>query len=101
MLIVAAEALVEEGAIDRVRDALRSMEEETRKEAGCVTYAFCVDVNAPTTLRIFERWESMEALQAHFKTPHMAAFGKALGEVQPKSLEIKLYQVEKELPLPR
>ncbi len=101
MLIVAGEVVVEEGAIDSVRDALRTMEEETRKESGCLTYVFAVDINAPTTMRIFERWESQEALSAHMKTPHMAEFGAVVGKIKPKSMSIKVYEVEKELPLPR
>jgi quinol monooxygenase YgiN len=101
MLIVAAEAIVDEDAIGELREVLRTMEAETRKEPGCLTYAFSVDVSDPTTLRIFERWESTAALAAHFQTPHMAAFGRAIGNVQPKSMDIKVYQVERELPLPR
>ncbi len=101
MLIVAAEVVVEEGALNGVQEALGTMEEETRKEAGCLTYAFSVDVNDPTMVRIFERWESMDALAAHFKTPHMAAFGAALSVIQPKSMDITVYEVEKEVPLPR
>ncbi|MCZ6784763.1 MAG: putative quinol monooxygenase [Proteobacteria bacterium] len=101
MLIVAAEVVVEEGALNGVQEALGTMEEETRKEAGCLTYAFSVDVNDPTMVRIFERWESMDALAAHFKTPHMAAFGSALSVIQPKSMDITVYEVEKEVPLPR
>ena len=101
MLIVAGEIVVEPGRIDGVRGALRSMEEETRKESGCQAYAFSADINEPERVRIFERWESMDALQAHFKTPHMAAFGAALGQVQPKSMEIKVYEIDREVSLPR
>ena len=101
MLIVAGEVVGEEGAVERVRDALRSMEEATRKEPGCLTYAFSVDINDPGMIRIFERWESMEALQAHFAMPHMKTFSEAIGRIQPKSAEVKLYEVAKELPLPR
>ncbi len=101
MLIVSAEIVVEEGAVDKVRDALRTMEDETRKEPGCLTYAFSVDINAPTVMRIFERWESMDALKAHLKMPHMATFGAAVGKIQPKSVDIKAYEIEKEVSLPR
>ncbi len=99
-MIVAAEARVDASAVDTVRDALRTMEVETRKEAGCLTYAFSVDVNDPTMLRIFERWESNEALAAHFKTAHMAAFGAGLGDAHPKSVSVTAYEAE-EVPLPR
>jgi quinol monooxygenase YgiN len=101
MLIVAGEVVVEEGSIERVRAALRSMEEATRQEPGCLTYAFSVDVNDPGMVRIFERWESMEALQAHFGMPHMKTFNEAIGRIQPKSADVKLYEVARELPLPR
>ena len=77
------------------------MEEETRKEPGCLTYAFSVDINAPTMVRIFERWESMDALEAHFKTAHMATFGEAIGKIQPTSLDVKVYEVAREVALPR
>ncbi len=101
MLIVSGEIVVEEGAVDQVRDALRTMEDETRKEAGCLTYVFSVDINAPRVMRIFERWESMDALKVHLKTPHMATFGAAVGKIQPKSVEIKAYEIDKEVSLPR
>ena len=100
MLIVVGEIVVEEGAIDRVRGALQTMEKESRKEPGCLTYAFAVDINAPTVVRIIERWESMAALQLHFKTPHMAAFGGVVGKIQPKSMDVKVYEIDKEVSLP-
>lgn len=100
MLIVAAEVVVEKGVIEQVRDALQTMENETRKEPGCQVYAFSVDVNDATMVRIFERWDDMAALEAHFATPHMAAFGAALGQIQPKRMDVKVYDVAGEVPLP-
>lgn len=100
MLIVAGEVVVEAGSVEAVRDALRSMEEATRKEPGCLTYAFSVDINDPGMVRIFERWESMDALRAHFGMPHMKTFGEAIGRIQPKSASVKVYEIGRELPLP-
>lgn len=100
MLLVTGEMIVDVGALEAVRDAIRVMETETLKEPGCFTYAFSVDVSDPTMMRITERWESMEALEAHFRTPHMAAFSEAIGRAKPKSMQVKLYEVSRELPLP-
>jgi len=100
MLIVAGEVVVEAGAVEAVQGALRTMEAETRREPGCITYAFSVDVNDPTMVRIFERWESMDALREHFATPHMAAFGAAIGSIQPKSVAIKAFEIDREIALP-
>jgi quinol monooxygenase YgiN len=100
MLIVAGKVVVEEDAIGRAKKALGTMEAETRKESGCQDYTFSIEISDPTVLRIFERWESMAALEAHFATPHMAAFGVAISQIQPKSMDVKVYDVAGELPMP-
>ena len=100
MLIVMGEVVVEEGAVEKVRNALQDMEQATRKEPGCLSYAFSLDINDPTTVRISERWASMDALQEHFHSPHMAAFGAAVADLQPKSMDIKCYEVTGKVPLP-
>ena len=101
MLIVAAEVRVPDGAVERARDALGAMEAATRQEPGCLAYAFSVDVTDPSTLRIFERWESIDALRSHFATPHMATFGRAIADIRPTGMDVKVYDVAGELPLPR
>jgi quinol monooxygenase YgiN len=101
MIIVMGEIRIEEGAHEAVREALHDMERETREEPGCLTYAFSLDINDSTLVRISERWESMVALKAHFATPHMAAFGTAIAKIQPSSLDVKAYDVAGEVELPR
>jgi quinol monooxygenase YgiN len=101
MLIVAGEIVVEKGAIEAVREALQKVERATRAEAGCITYAFSVDVSDPQMVRIFERWESLDALRAHLQMPHMAEFGAAVGKIQPKSVNVQAYEIAAEVPLPR
>lgn len=100
MLIVAAEVTIEEGSVEPVRDALRTMEEESLKEPGCQTYAFSLDISDPGTVRIIERWDSMEDLQAHFTTPHMAAFREAIAQIKPKAMDVKVYEIAREVALP-
>ena len=71
----------------------------TRKEPGCLTYAFSVDISDPGMIRVTERWESMEAIQAHMKSPHMADFQRAVMTLQPKGLDIKAFEVAREVQL--
>ena len=101
MIIVLVEVGVEPGAADKVKDAVVKMEQTTRKEAGCVGYAFSVDIADPGMVRVTERWRSMEDLAAHIKAPHMADFQVAVMQLQPKSLNIKAYEVAREVELPR
>ena len=80
MIILAEEIVLEEGAIEEagVREAIHIMEAESRKEPGCLTYAFSIDITDATIMRIYECWESVEALKAHFYTPHMGYFSSSI-----------------------
>lgn len=102
MIIVAVEVIFEEGVleVEGIREAFRIMDEASQKEPGCLKYTSSVDINDSTIVRIDEMWESMDALKAHFKVPHMAAFQTALSKVQTKSYTAKVYEVSKELPFP-
>jgi quinol monooxygenase YgiN len=101
MLIVLVEVGVEPSAVAKVKDAVQAMEQASRAEPGCVGYAFSVDVSDPATVRVTERWRSMDDLKAHMGMPHMAEFQKAVVMLQPKSLTIKAYEVAREVDLPR
>ena len=51
---------------------------ETRREPGCVVYEFSQLVDAGNTFRIYEEWESEEALADHLGQPWVKAFNDAL-----------------------
>ena len=76
-------------------EAARTMAEATRAEEGCISYAFYIDVENPNIVRVFEEWESDEALSKHFDTPHMVEFRRALADVDLRSRAIKHYVVSK------
>ena len=40
-------------------------------EPGCRAYSYAEDVVEPGLFRVHEEWNSREALDAHFSTPHM------------------------------
>ena len=80
--------------IKLLKDAIVDMQNATLAEEGCVDYSFAVELSNPTTLRLTERWQSEEALRAHFNMPHMAEFQSRIGEHPPSSVEVKFYRVE-------
>ena len=100
MIVVIAEVRVGEGAVEAVRDAIATMETESRKESGCRTYAFSQDISDPTMVRITELWESEEDLKAHFGMPHMAAFGAALGSMDIRSMDVKAFELGAPVAMP-
>jgi len=99
MIVVQVEVIVEPGSADKVRDAVKKMEQATRQEAGCLKYAFSVDVSDPGMVRVTERWATLEAIKAHLASPHMAEFNKAVGALHPKGLDVKAYEVAREVAL--
>lgn len=87
MLMVYGTARIAESDIETLREAAEHMVTASRAEDGCHEYAYGFDMFDPTLMRIVEQWEDAEALEAHFATPHMSAWRKALGGM-------KIYEVE-------
>ncbi len=100
MLIVAGEVkLADAGQVAQARQALGTMVAETLKETGCITYSFAQDLADASIIRIFERWEDQAALDAHMKSPHMAAFREAMGNMKVEGLEVNIYDASGERPI--
>tara|TARA_R110000823_G_scaffold210224_5_gene340497 strand:- start:38295 stop:38594 length:300 start_codon:yes stop_codon:yes gene_type:complete len=74
--------------------AITAMETASRAEPGCLDYTFSVELSDPEVIRITEKWASLEALQAHFATPHMAEFQSSMGTRPPVSMDVSFYEVE-------
>ncbi|MEQ8410881.1 MAG: putative quinol monooxygenase [Erythrobacter sp.] len=99
MLIVLAKAKVGDGALEAAREAIAAMVEASNAEEGCIEYSFTVDVLDPGVLRIVEKWRDEAALAAHFATPHMAAFGKAIAGLDVEIIEATKYEAGEGAPV--
>jgi quinol monooxygenase YgiN len=85
-----------------IEDAIRAgstMAATSRDEAGCIDYRFAVDIDDPLVVQIFEQWESAEALEAHFATPHFAAFSEVLLAAVDGPAELTRFEVSSAGPL--
>ncbi|MEM7216402.1 MAG: putative quinol monooxygenase [Pseudomonadota bacterium] len=91
MIIVTGIAEIAPGSIDVIKAAAQQMAVSSRAEQGCRKYAFYEDIEQPGRFRIYEEWETPEALRAHFTMPHMQAFNAALGQVEILKLEIEQF----------
>jgi quinol monooxygenase YgiN len=70
---VIATFLAAEGWGDELESALRELIEPTRREAGCIRYDLLRSFPgvSPVELVFVEEWESVEALDAHGRMPHL------------------------------
>ena len=94
MIVIAGNIKVRpERREEAVRAAL-AMVEATRREQGCVSYAFYGDLVEQGTFFLFEEWESDAALAAHFQTEHMARFQQQVPALLAGPPTIKRYVVE-------
>lgn len=93
MLIVAGTVTIDPARKKEAEAAALEIMRETRKEAGNIAYTFSNDLEDPAIVHLHEQWESQAALEAHFETPHMATFQKAMGGLGVKDVSVKKFEI--------
>ena len=73
-------------AVEEARAALGALVAATREEEGCLRYDAYESAAAPGTFVTVETWRAQADLDAHMRTPHIAAAfaaldGKLAGDV--------------------
>jgi quinol monooxygenase YgiN len=71
--------------------AFKDLVAPTHAEDGCILYALHQGADDPSQLVFIERWASREALDAHLKTPHIAAVLERVEELFGHSGTITVY----------
>jgi len=66
---------------DAAVDALTTCMMASRDDEGCEGYVFSSDLVDPGRFHTFELWASLEAMEAHMATPHMATLMTQMGEL--------------------
>ena len=99
MIVIAGHARVDPVRLAGALGAAREMAAASRDEPGCLDYRFAVDVDDPAVVRIFEHWETADALARHFETPHFAEFSKLLADVLDGEPSFMRYEVDSVGPL--
>jgi len=80
-------------------EAAKPLMEASQAEDGCHAYLMMPDPFDDGRVRIFERWESEEALAQHFGQPHMAEFGGSIGSLGVTGSDLLKYQISSSGPL--
>ena len=90
MICVLATIEVVEGRRQDFLAEFRRVVPKVLKETGCLEYAPMVDVptsiglqsaTRPDEVTVIEKWESIEALEAHLIAPHMVDYRKAVKDL--------------------
>lgn len=99
MILIAGTFTIQEEDREVAVAAMTEMMAETAKEDGCVSYDMTSSFHDPTTIHLFEEWESEEHLQAHFAAPHMAVFQEVIMSIGPVERNIFKYTAGEKSPL--
>jgi len=67
----------------------------SRAEAGCLHYGLYADTENEHNFVFVEEWETEEALQRHFSTPHIAEFMQAINAAIVAPPEVRFHTVER------
>jgi quinol monooxygenase YgiN len=98
-LIVAGTVRVPPQNVDALRPHMLAMMTATRAEDGCETYGYAEDVAEPGLIHIFEIWRDQDALAAHARAAHMAAWRAAGAGLGVSDRRIVAYEVASQRPL--
>ena len=74
-------------------EAAKAVVAATRVESGCQWYGIAMDVTDPCVVWVSEQWASQADLDAHLKTPHVAAFLEACAALEILDMEARRYEV--------
>lgn len=94
MIVIVGTVRIPDGALDRARPAMAAMLTASRAEDGCLAYSYAQDVLDPCVIHVSERWRDRAALDAHFRTPHMAAWRAAFGAIGVSDRDLKLFECD-------
>jgi quinol monooxygenase YgiN len=94
MIIVTGDVQASPDSFDEILRLSQEHVQRSRAEPGCVSHDVHIDANNPLRLFFFERWESREALTAHFAVPASRDFARRLSQLAATRPTMQIYQAE-------
>jgi quinol monooxygenase YgiN len=94
MIVVTGIVTARPDTIALMTRAAREHVHRSRAEPGCISHHVSVDADDPLTLHFIERWESADALKAHFRVPESRAFWRLLQDLAADPGAMRLYEAQ-------
>lgn len=95
-VIIAGTVRVPPENLERFKPHMLAMLAASRAEEGCLEYSYAQDVADPGLVRVYEAWRDQACLDAHFQTPHMAAWRSHWPEFGVSDRRLTLYETAAE-----
>lgn len=94
MIVIAGHVPIQADQTESASAALSELVAATRKESGCVDYTMSFDLVDPILVRIFEVWESDEALAAHAVSQHVDRWRDVAPSLVAGPIKLMRYVIE-------
>jgi quinol monooxygenase YgiN len=99
MIVVSGRFRLPPERIAEARPAMTKVIEASRAEPGCRVYSYAEDVEQPGLFRVYEEWDSREAIEAHFTTAHMREWQAVRETLGFYGREVTAFETGAEIPL--
>jgi quinol monooxygenase YgiN len=99
MLLIVGTVRIPPARLDDARPIMASMVAASRAEVGCLEYSYAEDVLDPGLIHVKERWTDRPALDAHFKSAHMANWRAHWPSLGMRERNLSLYEVGEPQPI--
>ena len=99
MIIVSGRFRLPPEQLAEARPAMEKVIATSLTEPGCRAYSYAEDVREAGLFRVYEEWDSREALDAHFATAHMREWQEARTALGFHDRAVSAYDVTSETPL--
>ncbi|MGX5839723.1 putative quinol monooxygenase [Mesorhizobium sp. ArgA1] len=92
MLVIIGTIRLPPERLDEARPAMQRMISGSRAEPGCLDYSYAQDVLDAGLIHVTEVWSDREALDAHFRSPHIADWRENWAALGIGERNLKLYE---------
>lgn len=99
MIVVVGRVRTSPDKVEELTRIGQEVAQASREEEGCLGYRFYADTEDPEAYLFVEEWESMEALQRHFTTPHVAALMQSMPGVIVGTPDVQFHEVARSIGL--
>ena len=93
MIVVVGRVTTDAARRDELIRIGQALARASRAEDGCLSYRLYEDTEAENEFVFVEEWESQEALQRHFGTPHIAEFMAAIPGAVAAAPDVKFHTI--------
>ena len=94
MLLVIGTIRLPPDRLEQAKPVMQRMIQASRAEPGCLGYSYAQDVLDAGLIHISEAWSDRAALEAHFKSAHIAEWRASWAELGISDRKLTLYTTD-------